>query len=54
MLIFGACAGFLTVLVRNIGIYVDGVPFSILLMNLANPLLDRIRPKAIGKVAENA
>jgi electron transport complex protein RnfD len=54
MLIFGACAGFLTVLVRNIGIYVDGVPFSILLMNLANPLLDRIRPKAIGKVVENA
>lgn len=54
MLIFGACAGLLTVLIRNIGIYVDGVPFSVLLMNLANPLLDRIRPKAIGKVVENA
>jgi electron transport complex protein RnfD len=54
MLVFGACAGFLTVLIRNIGIYVDGVPFSILLMNLANPLLDKIRPKAIGKVVENA
>lgn len=54
MLIFGACAGLLTVLIRNIGTYVDGIPFSILLMNLANPLLDKIRPKAIGKVVENA
>jgi electron transport complex protein RnfD len=54
MLIFGALAGFLTVLIRNIGAYVDGVPFSILLMNLANPLLDKIRPKAIGKVVKNA
>jgi electron transport complex protein RnfD len=54
MLIFGALAGLMTVLVRNIGAYVDGVPFSILLMNLANPLLDKIRPKAIGKVVEHA
>jgi electron transport complex protein RnfD len=42
------------VLIRNIGAYVDGVPFSIMLMNIANPLLDRIRPRAIGKVVENA
>jgi electron transport complex protein RnfD len=54
MLIFGAVAGFLTVLIRNVGAYVDGVPFSILLMNLCNPLLDKIRPKAVGKVVENA
>ncbi len=54
MLIFGVLAGVLTVLVRNIGAYVDGIPFSILLVNLANPLLDKIRPKAIGKVVENA
>ncbi len=54
MLVFGALAGLLTVLIRNVGTYVDGVPFSILLMNIANPLLDRIRPKAIGKVVENA
>jgi electron transport complex protein RnfD len=54
MLIFGALAGLLTVLIRNVGTFVDGVPFSILLMNLANPLLDKIRPKAIGKVVENA
>jgi electron transport complex protein RnfD len=54
MLIFGALAGLLTVLIRNVGAYVDGVPFSIMLANIANPLLDRIRPKAIGKVVENA
>jgi electron transport complex protein RnfD len=50
MLIFGALAGMMTVLIRNVGIYVDGIPFSILLLNIANPLIDRIRPKAIGKV----
>ena len=54
MLLFGVLAGLMTVLIRNIGAYVDGVPFSILLLNLANPLLDKIRPKAIGKVVENA
>ncbi len=54
MLIFGAMAGMMTVLIRNIGAYVDGVVFAVLLMNLCNPLLDKIRPKAIGKVVENA
>jgi len=51
MLIYGAGAGFLTVLIRNIGVYVDGVIFAILIMNITSPLLDKIRPKAIGKVA---
>jgi electron transport complex protein RnfD len=50
MLIYGAGAGIMTVLIRNIGAYVDGVVFAILLMNLVNPLLDKIRPKALGKV----
>ena len=50
MLIYGAGAGIMTVLVRNIGSYVDGVVFAILLMNLINPLCDKIRPKALGKV----
>ena len=54
MLIYGAGAGFLTILIRNIGAYADGVVFAILLMNLANPILDRIRPKAFGKVEEYA
>ncbi|MFO7965015.1 MAG: RnfABCDGE type electron transport complex subunit D [Desulfobacterales bacterium] len=51
MWVFGAGAGVLTILIRNIGAYVDGVLYAILIMNLVNPLLDKIRPKAIGKVA---
>jgi electron transport complex protein RnfD len=50
MMIYGAGGGILTVLIRNIGLHVDGVVFAILLMNIANPLLDKIRPKALGKV----
>jgi len=51
MLIYGVLGGVMTVLIRNIGAYVDGVIFAILLINLINPLVDKIRPKAIGKVA---
>jgi electron transport complex protein RnfD len=40
----------LTVLIRNIGAFVDGVVFAILVANLVNPLVDKIRPKALGKV----
>jgi len=54
MLLYGALAGLLTVLIRNIGAMVDGVIFAILMLNLANPLLDKIRPKALGKELENA
>jgi electron transport complex protein RnfD len=50
MLLYGATAGIMTVLIRNIGVYVDGVMYAILIANLLNPLLDKIRPKAIGKV----
>ena len=50
MLIYGAGAGVMTMLIRNIGVYIDGVLLAILLMNLVNPLLDKIRPKALGKV----
>lgn len=51
MLIYGAGAGIMTILIRNIGNYYDGMLLAILLMNLVNPLLDKIRPKALGKVA---
>ena len=54
MLLYGALAGLLTVLIRNIGAMVDGVVFAILMLNLANPLLDKIRPRAMGKEMENA
>lgn len=50
MLIYGAAGGVLTVLIRNIGAHVDGVVYAILTINLVNPLLDKIRPKAVGKV----
>lgn len=48
MFIYGALGGVMTVLIRNIGVYVDGVIFAILIINLVNPLLDKIRPKALG------
>ena len=51
MLIYGAGTGVMTILIRNIGAHVEGVLFAILIMNLVTPLLDKIRPKAIGKVA---
>jgi electron transport complex protein RnfD len=50
MLIYGAIGGIMTVLIRNIGAYVDGVILAILVANLISPLLDNIRPKALGKV----
>jgi len=48
MLLYGALGGIMTVLIRNLGVYVDGVIFAILIINLLNPLLDKIRPKALG------
>jgi electron transport complex protein RnfD len=50
MLIYGATGGIMTVLIRNIGVYVDGVILAVLIINLIQPLLDKIRPKALGKV----
>ncbi len=50
MLIYGAVGGIMTVLIRNIGAYTDGVILAILVINLISPLLDKIRPKALGKV----
>jgi electron transport complex protein RnfD len=50
MLIYGVLGGIMTVLIRNIGAYADGVIYAILVINLVNPLLDKIRPKALGKV----
>lgn len=48
-LIFGAGAGFLTVVIRTWGGYPDGVAFGILLMNLAAPLIDQYtQPRVYG------
>ncbi|NOY67977.1 MAG: RnfABCDGE type electron transport complex subunit D [Deltaproteobacteria bacterium] len=50
MLIYGALGGILTVLIRNIGAHIDGVVYAILFINLVNPLIDKIRPKASKRV----
>ncbi len=49
MFIYGAMGGFMTILIRNIGVYPDGTVYAILLINLINPLIDKIRPKVFGK-----
>jgi electron transport complex protein RnfD len=54
MFIYGFLAGFMIILMRNIGIYADGTVLAILLMNIVNPLLDNIRPTALGKDMSNA
>ena len=41
MLIFGAGVGVLTMLIRMVGEYPEGVMFSVLLMNSVTPLIDR-------------
>ncbi len=33
------------VLIRAFGIWPDAVPFAVVLMNVLNPLLDRLRPR---------
>jgi electron transport complex protein RnfD len=48
-LLYGAMAGVMTMLIRNIGAYVEGVVFAILLSNVFHPLIDKIRPKSFGK-----
>jgi electron transport complex protein RnfD len=50
MLMYGTIGGVMTVLIRNIGAYVDGAILAVLVINLLSPLLDKLRPKALGKV----
>jgi electron transport complex protein RnfD len=49
MIVFGLGCGVLTIILRAWSIYPDGVLFSILIMSLFTPLLDRIKnkPKAL-------
>ena len=50
-IIFGIGAGFLTALIRTKGGYPEGVSYSILLMNVATPLIERFTsPKVFGEV----
>jgi Na+-translocating ferredoxin:NAD+ oxidoreductase subunit D len=52
-LIFGIGCGVLTTIIRLYGGYPEGVSFSILLMNLTVPLIDRYtRPTIFGEIAK--
>jgi electron transport complex protein RnfD len=49
-LIYGAGVGILAYIIRTWGVYPDGMAFSVLLMNMAAPLIDRYtRPKVYGR-----
>ncbi|MBI5573714.1 MAG: RnfABCDGE type electron transport complex subunit D [Elusimicrobia bacterium] len=48
-IIFGFGCGLLTVLIRNLGSYPEGVCYSILIMNILVPLIDRFtKPRVFG------
>lgn len=48
-IIMGIGCGLITVLIRNYGGYPEGVSYSILIMNLCVPLIDRyVKPKVFG------
>jgi electron transport complex protein RnfD len=54
-LVFGAGCGILTVLIRNLGAYPEGVCYSILLMNILVPLIDRYTaPRVFGTASAKA
>ena len=48
MLLFGFFGGVLVIIIRTYGVYPDGVPFAVLLINLCTPLIDLIQPKPFG------
>lgn len=49
-LLFGAGAGLVTVLIRKLGGYPEGVTYGILIMNSLSPFLNKIVPKKYGFV----
>ena len=48
MMLYGFLGGVLLILIRAFSVHNDGVIFTILLINICSPLLDRIRPKVYG------
>jgi electron transport complex protein RnfD len=54
-IIFAVGCGVITSLIRAFGSYPEGVSFSILIMNLTVPLIDRLTPpRILGEVKKNA
>lgn len=47
-LIYGIGIGALTFIIRNWGIYPEGVSFAILSMNVVTPFLDQLKPRIFG------
>jgi electron transport complex protein RnfD len=47
-LIFGFGAGLITVLIRRLGAYPEGVTYGILIMNALSPFLNRLLPRKYG------
>ena len=53
MLLYGACIGLLTVVIRLFGSYPEGMSFAILIMNAFTPLINTyVKPKRFGEVAK--
>ncbi len=53
-IIFGIGAGLLTMVIRRWGGYPEGCSYSILLMNLVTPLIDKLTlPRVFGEVKKN-
>lgn len=51
MLVFGAGIGFLTILIRVVGAYPEGMSFAILIMNAFVPIINKyMKPKLFGAV----
>lgn len=53
-ILYGVIAGVLLMVIRVYGIWMEAVPFAILLANMINPLLDRIHSKPTGMENANA
>ncbi len=50
-LLYGACIGFLTILIRRFGAYPEGMSFAILIMNAFTPLINKyVKPQRFGVV----
>lgn len=47
-IIYGIGIGALTIIIRNFGIYPEGVSFAILSMNVVTPFLDQLKPRIFG------
>ena len=48
MLLYGLTGGILVLLIRTFGIYTDGAPFAVMLINLLAPMFALIRSHPFG------